>query len=111
MYLNKISLVPNLDVINTPKPITGANALSIPLQQKYPFALSYKDDLWGVATIGPKTPLLQSERNYTSIAFLYLSQSGCYWHSAMDFGSESLSMELAILEAKYISIMVVIQFS
>ena len=28
-YLIKITLVPNLDVINTPKPTSGANALSI----------------------------------------------------------------------------------
>ena len=31
--------------------------------------------------------------------------------TAIEFGSESWSMELAVLEAKYISIMVVIQFS
>ena len=74
MYLNKISLVPNLDVINTPKPITGANALSIPLQQKYPFALSYKDDLWGVATIGPKTPFYKASATIPQLLFyIYLN--------------------------------------
>jgi hypothetical protein len=29
IYLDKISLVPNLDVINAPKSTTGANALSV----------------------------------------------------------------------------------
>jgi hypothetical protein len=63
--------------------------------------------LGGVGTVGPKTSLLQSERNSASITAFHVSQSERFRHSIMDFGSGFGSNESAIFEAKYMSTTVV----